>query len=891
MIILAFAVALVLLRIFYSVGEVYFERDWPRSTWRGLMLSVLLLILCADAFGQNVRFDLPITTVQAQGGNLLPVYAIPGAGVVFYNEPAGTLATTYISATSATTCPVSPTPAQVVLNGSSTCVSSADPYGNMGGWFQAGQYMATITAQGASYNYYFTVSGQGNSGEINITAAPYNAVSGGPAGANTTAIQAAATALVAGQCMYIPLGTYSINGTITINNVPNGCMHGRGEIVQTVATTKSWIIQNSPGFTVYDRWEHGVGTDYVNSGSPPATYLIEFINSSGAGVTHSFLDNFGTAGVFIDGTNSNIDIDDNWFNGPGSSVTGTGPIPAGGNGNFGIFANYVTTGGQGLKVTNNRFTNVGIGEFISNNWYGNVFTGNYCAPVGEGCIYGYPQDLQASGNVVLTSPLTEGIGFVLRHNSAVNTVGINIGPNVIEATECVFLTTIAPATSTFVNSRIHDNTCSGADYGILAANLTGNTAYDLQDVFVENNNIYGATTYNPTWGIAYEGASGKIKGNTINTIFWSCILAETSLSTETIEVDGNTTSKCGIQNSGGAEYQSNIYVTGPGKTIADNNKSYVGGGPALYSIATDLNNHGSIQYGFNNLADPTLPILNAPGFTVVPWPPVPFYQYTNFSTQQPENELTYNYAFNPNWVLSSSGGGSNPTVTPNGAAGPGSTGTGVVNLIAFTVGGAGGQSVVTQTVTAPAAPRTSTLGIWYKQSGSSCNFRIEDSAAGSTGINAVVLTTSATWQFMALPVTFTSGTSDTYVLFELGSDNAGANCSALIYGAQLTWYGGQYIQTAAAAINNTPYFPFAAGWCTGPLGSQLCETSLDGTGTVGVTETGGAITENTSGTAAKATALAATPGSATNQAMCWKAAGVPGYCSTVVGATGACTCN
>ena len=121
---------------------------------------LLIFALAAPLMAQNTRFDLPITTVQAQGGNLLPVYAIPGAGIKFYScsgSVCTTLATTYISATSGTTCPVSPTPMQVTLNGSSTCVSTADPYGNMGAWFQAGQYMATITAQGGSYNYYFTV--------------------------------------------------------------------------------------------------------------------------------------------------------------------------------------------------------------------------------------------------------------------------------------------------------------------------------------------------------------------------------------------------------------------------------------------------------------------------------------------------------------------------------------------------------------------------------------------------------------------------------------------------------------------------------------------------------------------------------------------------------------
>jgi hypothetical protein len=127
-----------------------------------LIRWLLIFAFASPLLAQNTRFDLPIYTVQASGGNLLPVYAIPGAAIKFYScsgSDCTTLATTYISATSGTTCPTSPTPMQVVLQGTTTCVSSADPYGNMGGWFQSGQYMATITTLGTSYNYFFTIGG------------------------------------------------------------------------------------------------------------------------------------------------------------------------------------------------------------------------------------------------------------------------------------------------------------------------------------------------------------------------------------------------------------------------------------------------------------------------------------------------------------------------------------------------------------------------------------------------------------------------------------------------------------------------------------------------------------------------------------------------------------
>ena len=202
------------------------------------ILSILWL-LATPLMAQNVRWDLPITTVLAQGGNLLPLYAIPGAGIEFYScsgSTCTTLATTYISATSSTTCPVSPTPMQVTLNGSSTCVSTADPYGNMGAWFQAGQYMATITAQGGSYNYYFTVgSGPG------VGCIGGNTIANGCTGATTAA---GANLNITGVTQTGTLGTSSQVSTFpgpvaagtTVLTTGQGVWSRRGVVTYSVGT-------------------------------------------------------------------------------------------------------------------------------------------------------------------------------------------------------------------------------------------------------------------------------------------------------------------------------------------------------------------------------------------------------------------------------------------------------------------------------------------------------------------------------------------------------------------------------------------------------------------------------------------------------------------------------
>jgi hypothetical protein len=41
------AIILVAIRIFYSIGEIYYEHDWPRDTWKGLALAVILAAVSA----------------------------------------------------------------------------------------------------------------------------------------------------------------------------------------------------------------------------------------------------------------------------------------------------------------------------------------------------------------------------------------------------------------------------------------------------------------------------------------------------------------------------------------------------------------------------------------------------------------------------------------------------------------------------------------------------------------------------------------------------------------------------------------------------------------------------------------------------------------------------
>jgi hypothetical protein len=109
------------------------------------MKKLLLFLLPLVAFGQASRFDGYVftTTGTTPPGAYAPVLAIPGATIkVYTNAGASTLATTYTDGTEGTTCPTS---AQVVLSGTSSCVSTSDAQGNFGFWIAAGNYWYTET--------------------------------------------------------------------------------------------------------------------------------------------------------------------------------------------------------------------------------------------------------------------------------------------------------------------------------------------------------------------------------------------------------------------------------------------------------------------------------------------------------------------------------------------------------------------------------------------------------------------------------------------------------------------------------------------------------------------------------------------------------------------------
>lgn len=168
--------------------------------------AVLLLLVTfgpggeLQADGQYVRFDPPLdaSATTTQGAGLPFLVAIPNVSVAWCNYPANSTgsmaagnltpctnyATTY-TGPSGTACGNS---AQIVLQGSSSCVATSDAFGNFGFYVSPGLYAYTITTSSGvtfgpftaspSFSAGITVNGQtilsGGSGNVNVGAATHS---------------------------------------------------------------------------------------------------------------------------------------------------------------------------------------------------------------------------------------------------------------------------------------------------------------------------------------------------------------------------------------------------------------------------------------------------------------------------------------------------------------------------------------------------------------------------------------------------------------------------------------------------------------------------------------------------------------------------------------------
>src|ERR1035437_4618702 len=157
--ILIFVLGLVALRILYSVGEICYEHDWPRSTWKGLLIALGVLCIAVSAFCQAARVDIPLLTygpnVPSKPGPLPQALWVSNAKAYICVHPSPTLAycqanpvTTYTDSTEGTPCPTTTPLVQLPGN---TCTAYTDAASNLGFWYAGGAVDYWITSSYGSY--------------------------------------------------------------------------------------------------------------------------------------------------------------------------------------------------------------------------------------------------------------------------------------------------------------------------------------------------------------------------------------------------------------------------------------------------------------------------------------------------------------------------------------------------------------------------------------------------------------------------------------------------------------------------------------------------------------------------------------------------------------------
>jgi hypothetical protein len=324
------------------------------------------------------------------------------------------------------------------------------------------------------------------------------------------------------------------------------------------------------------------------------------------------------------------------------------------------------------------------------------------------------------------------------------------------------------------------------------------------------------------------------------------------------------------------------------------------------SVGTSGNGPGCNLF-INNTTLGTGPIYNAAIPNCAPNP-------------EPENYALYDQVLtNGVWIANQTDGALAPTVTScPGCTDPnGNTGTGVYNIV-FSLNGHTfptlGYSFFYQTLSPPGGATAGVRQVWMKSNSGTPRVLLY---AGNAGC-ALAPFVSLTWTLYSVycPVSNVNDELLLETLVDVGSPYPNI-ANVQVWDPCATYNNGQCqspaglpVVTTSTAIDMTTLTNVNGGVVFGSsfVGSPVKVTTTDGTGATAVTivpaghiatgELGSgtpAAGKYVDGAAGAWTALPLTTGTPTvNQAACIKAAGPPvviGYCSTVVGAGGACTCN
>ena len=381
--IIMLSLGVLILRILYSLMEAYYERNWPKKTFRGLLLALGIFLMCSSVFAQAVRWDWQVTTINAnarQPGGMYPVLALPGSGIAFCNAPANAVpctnyATTYTSVAATSTCPST---AQLTRSNSTTCVANADSLGGFGVWIASGTYQYTVSTVYGNFGPYDVTVGFG-SGPISGTNASFTGyVSAGATpppgtvglwgiasqgeinGATYATPDAAVTAACAGsKAVYFPAGVYTSGIPIRCNGLHVRCA-ARDTIASSGAifriTGPNWGLWNpdadntTAGSAANQRRSLTISDCAFDISTDPTNVLgawrIKGVGASTFIGNNIFANSNTNPAITFDGSNWNQNggnYDNDFFSNTLYDLAGSGPPTLGGSTGIGIYVTNCST--------------------------------------------------------------------------------------------------------------------------------------------------------------------------------------------------------------------------------------------------------------------------------------------------------------------------------------------------------------------------------------------------------------------------------------------------------------------------------------------------------------------------------------------------------------------
>jgi len=437
-----------------------------------MRLFLATLLLSVSALAQGVRFD--VNTITTTAGNVQPpgypaLLAVPYASIAVCNAPANGVpctnyVTTYTDSSRGTSCPNT---SQVVLQGTTACVSTSDALGNAGWWITAGTYAYTVvTPKGSFGPFYFTAGSLGGGGGVTWPATGDIVVSNG------TSSPAGLVPSTTGFCPIVSGGVWTLAACGTVTG-PGGSSIS-GDVVLFSGTSGTVIsdslksLQGTGNFIPLTNGTHATNdcAKWDASGN-----IIDSGSACGGGGGSSPLNVITSySGVTVDAiarSTGGINAGSSTFNDPSGSFT---------SGDVGKYIQVMGAGHGGYRFSNGAMTNGSpLLSDSTNSPFSSTDVGRWCKVYGAG----------AAANPLIAQIKTYNSANQVSLGNVVNKVFIdaNASTSVTPATYDCGYSTLEATIATYVSATqvTLSTTASGDSFlqpesGIVYAYGTNTTA-------------------------------------------------------------------------------------------------------------------------------------------------------------------------------------------------------------------------------------------------------------------------------------------------------------------------------------------------------------------------------------------------------------------------------